>query len=382
VARLFGRKGQLNVVVKPSGEPALLDVGDNPFEFGCDVPVRDVRARAMVTVGLYGQPLGNRQRSGDVKWEEMAREVDAPRQIIALDGLQNRWTTVSRDAGKRTILDFELVVHSVSTTASPHDAPGALVIDSFDDPATFADSPGNDYLQYVRSSSRSGFATSEGVTHELGVERRSKKYGKGSLRYVAKGTHGGGWSARGRHFAKPLDLNGHTHIGFWIKGDGLGETLYFQFRDSKGAHFDMKTAITFTGWRFVDFELQKRDFDFAAIEYLILYYNSLPANQSVACQVDAMRAYSVAATVRDPALTVGRRTVMFPTELRTGDVLAYDGATRRCEIRRGGERIAVTLKGKVPKLKKGVNDLELVVRSGPEAKLAVTVQIMKRYDVR
>ena len=380
VARLFGRKGQLSAVVKPTGDTILLDDGDNMLEFSCDAPADGIRARAMVMVGLYGEPLPNLQKSSEVKWSEMSREIDPPRQIIALDGVQNRWTTVSRDSGKRTRLDFELVVHSVSTAAKPHDSPDALVIDSFDDPATFADSADNKYLQYVRSSARSGFATSEGVTHEMAVERRSKKFGKGSLRYTAKGTGAGGWSARGRHFPKHLDLTAYSHIGFWIKGDGLGETLYFQLRDRKGVHFDMKTAIAFTGWRFVSFELQKRDFDFGAIEYLILYYNSLPANQAASCQVDAMRAYSATATVRDPALKVGRRTLTFPTELHSGDVLAYHGATGTCEVRRrGAKRIAVTPQGKPLILKKGLNKLELTVRTEPDANLALTAQVMKRY---
>ena len=381
-ARLFGRKGQLSAVVRPTGNAILLDDGENTLEFSCDAPADDIRARAMVTVGLYGEVLPNLQKSNEVKWSEMSREIDLPRQIIALDGVQNCWTTVSRDSGQRATLDFELVVHSVSTAAQPHESPDALVIDSFDDPATFADTPDNNYLQYVRSSARSGFATSEGVTHEMAIERRSKKFGQGSLRYTAKAGGAGGWSARGRHFATHLDLNSYSHIGFWIKGDGLGETLYFQLRDSKGAHFDMKTAITFTGWRFVNFELRKRDVDFAAIEYLILYYNSLPGNQAASCQVDAMRAYSAATTVRDPELAVGGRALAFPTELRSGDVLAYHGATGTCEVRRGAQRIAVTPKGKPFILKKGVNKLELTVRTEADANLALTAQIMKRYRPR
>ena len=382
VARLFGRNGQLCEVVQPAGDAILLDTGENTFAFSCDAPEAGVRARAMVTVGQYGEILPNQQKSSEVKWAEMSREVDLPRQIIALDDVQNRWTTISRDSGKRTTLDFELVVHSVSAAAQPHESPDALVIDSFDDPATFADTPDNNYLQYVRSSARSGFATSEGVTHEMTLERRSKKFGIGSIRYTAKATRAGGWSARGRHFAKHLDLTSTTHIGFWIKGDGLGETLYFQLRDAKGAHFDMKTAITFTGWRFASFPLQKRDFDFAAVEYLILYYNSLPGTQSASCQVDAMRAYSATASVRDPALNVGRRTLTFPTGLRSGDVLAYRGATGSCEVRRGAERISVTPKGKSLTLKKGVNELTLTARTEPGASLALTAQISKRYGPR
>ena len=379
VARLFGRKGHLTAVVKPTGNDIQLDTGESALEFSCDASVAGVRARAMVTVGLYGQALPNRQKSTGVKWSEMSREIDLPRQIIALDGVQNRWTTISRDSGKRTALDFELVVHSVSTAAQPHESPDALVIDSFDDPTTFADTPDNNYLQYVRSSARSGFATSEGVTHELAVERRSKKFGKGSIRYTAKGARAGGWSARGRRFSTRLNLTPYSHIGFWIKGDALGETLYFQLRDGRGAHFDMKTAVTFTGWRFVSFGLQKPAFDFSAIEYLILYYNSLPANQAASCQVDAMRAYSAGATVGDPVLRLERRTLAFPTDLRSGDVLAYRGATGTCEVRRGAQRIVVNPKGKALMLKKGVNKLELTARTEPGASLALTAQVIKRY---
>ncbi|MCK5805182.1 MAG: hypothetical protein KAI66_20295, partial [Lentisphaeria bacterium] len=172
VGRLFARKGRLLEVVEPQGGEIRLVEGENALAFSCDKPEAKVRARAMVTVGLYGVPLKNKQNAADVKWSEMARDIDAPRQIIALDGRQNRWTTVSREPGKRATLDVELIVQSVSTAAKPHELPNALVIDSFDDPDTFADSADNKYLQYVRSGSRSGFATSEGVTHGMSVERR------------------------------------------------------------------------------------------------------------------------------------------------------------------------------------------------------------------
>ncbi|NOY81079.1 MAG: hypothetical protein GXP31_08750 [Kiritimatiellaeota bacterium] len=381
-ARLFGRQGRLLEVVKPEGDRIRLMPGKNTVEFSCNAPEANVRARAMVTVGLFGDPLKNRRNAREVKWAEMAREIDAPRQIIAMDGAQNRWTTVSREAGKRVTLDFELIVQSVTTTTRPHESSNALVIDSFDDLATFANSPDNNYLQYVVSGERSGVPTAEGVVHELTVERRSKKFGIGSFRYTAKARNGGGWCARGRRFAKPLDLTGQSRIGFWIRGDGLGETLYFQLRDAKGAHFDMKTPVTFTGWRFVSFELRKQNFDFSAVEYLILYYNGLPPGREVNCQVDAMHAYRAAATFRDPALRVGRRKLIFPIALRSGDVLEYTGATGACEVRRGAERIAVAPRGKSPKLKRGINKLELTAATDPGADIALTVQVMKRYRTK
>ncbi|WP_171479215.1 hypothetical protein, partial [Acinetobacter baumannii] len=80
---------------------------------------------------------------------------------------------------------------------------------------------------------------------------------------------------------KPVDLSRCTDIGFLIHGDGAGETFYIQLRDTSGAHFDMKTVVDFTGWKYLQFPLAGAGLNLSKIEYLILYYNNLPAGRRV-----------------------------------------------------------------------------------------------------
>jgi hypothetical protein len=381
IGRLFGRQGELRAVVRPEGDSISLAPGTNEVAFGCDVPEQGLRSRAMVTLGRFGEPMKNSRPTADVKWDEMAREVDLPQQILALDGEQNRWTTIVR--GSHAIAPaFELTVHRVTPPEQPYESPDAQVIDTFDDLDTFEDSPTNAYLKYVRSGARVGFATSEGVTHDLTLSTESRKAGAGAFLYTARSDRPGGWSARGRRFEPLLELQDKSHIGFWIEGDGRGETLYFQLRDTKGAHVDMKTVVNFTGWRLVHFELAKPDFDFGAVEYLILYYNNLPANQTVACRVDEMRAYSVTESLKDPRMTSGGRTLTFPIELHAGDILSYAGPRGPCDVRRGAERIAVSPRGGPLLLQPGTNDLVFDADAGPGVGIAVTAQLIKEYGGR
>jgi len=151
--------------------------------------------------------------------------------------------------------------------------------------------------------------------------------------YTATNSVGpGGWCAKGKRFAQPLDLSDREAIAFWLRGDGKRETLRFQFRDTKGTPADWLVPIDFTGWRLQVLRTADRpDFDWAKTEYVILYFNDIPANTTVSLGFDDVKAFAKLrpppALVR-PELRVNDQVLALPVNLATGQALTIDDLGR------------------------------------------------------
>ncbi|MDD4018082.1 MAG: hypothetical protein PHV28_09055 [Kiritimatiellae bacterium] len=76
-------------------------------------------------------------------------------------------------------------------------------------------------------------------------------------------TRRGAWASYAWTTERPYrDAKGMAAYGFWIKGDGKGETLCFQLgcgREYSGALSDHYVKIDFTGWRHMDLLTRERD---------------------------------------------------------------------------------------------------------------------------
>ena len=377
--KLYGPQGEALADVTPQGDAPLLTTGDNEVRFACE-PEPGVNPRAYVSVISQGEPLRGMNKPDRIRWELLRREDDDPRAIGALDGVQNQWDVLCRPDAKNAKLEAEICLDSVGEPGSLYGNPTALPLEPFDNLDAFADTPANKYVKYVESGPYKGVATAPGVTHELALSSDGVKQGKTSARYTATSEQPGGWSARGKRFEPPLDLSDRTHVGFLIHGDNNGEILYLQLRDTKGAWHDMKVGIGFTGWKYREFPLTGAACDLSKIEYLIVYYNGLPAAKTCTCYLDDIRALRDPTILRNPSLTVGGAKLVFPTSLRPGERLVYKDL-KDCEVYGADGKLVAEVKptGKPLTLNPGKNRVVLDLDTGNATPLRLRVKTTKVY---
>jgi len=133
----------------------------------------------------------------------------------------------------------------------------------------------------------------KGVSHTFEPETEQVKQGRRAARFSAKSelSDASGWSVRGRLFSPPVNLTGLAAVKAWVYGDGKGEQLKVQLHDGRGGYRDDYVAIDFTGWREVTCTAPAlENVALSHVTHLSFYYNGLPANSSVACLVDDVRA--------------------------------------------------------------------------------------------
>ncbi|MDX9978870.1 MAG: LamG-like jellyroll fold domain-containing protein [Lentisphaeria bacterium] len=360
-------EGGVGTVRDPRGEivdtftlPAnwpLLKAGDNSFALSAST-TEGYRARAEVTVFSLGEPAGERNPSDRVDWSRLAREYVRPRTLAGSEPAV--WEVHVRPEAASAGLEVDLELSGNLGIPEWHDRPGNVVVEGCDDPAGFELSAVNQYSRYAYDSSTQGVPAKPGVSHELAVETAVSKTGR-ALRYTATSQRGdnGGWAAKGRRFDPPLDASGAKGLGFWLHGDGKGETFKVQLRDVEGKWHDMNTRVDFTGWRYIAFAWERLQLDPRRIEYLIFYYNSIPGGATVACVVDDVRVLHSTVRIAGPVLEVNGTRVALPVEMGSGDRLFVTPAA--CVVRSPGEERRVALPVALPELKPGRNQVRLLL---------------------
>jgi hypothetical protein len=144
-----------------------------------------------------------------------------------------------------------------------------------------------------------------------------------------------------------------------LHGDGNGHYFKIQLRDTKGNWQDMVTHVDFLGWRYVEFELGAgADIDLSKIEYIILYFNNIPAGKTVTCYVDDLRALPERESLRNPIIRAGGKSITFPVSLAPGDRLRCRENNQYEVITRDGTvSQTARLSASLPPLKRGINSL-------------------------
>jgi len=377
--RLFGPQGEELAQVTLTGPLPTLVPGDNVLAFSCSAP-GGLNPRARVSVGAAGEPMRGTNPPERVRERFLSREEDAPRLVRALDGVQNQWDVICRPTPQGATLEAEIAVEAIGEPGSLYADPRALTVAAADDLAGFADQPANQYLKYVVSGALKGVSAAPGVSHELGLSPEAMREGRRCLRYQAASEKAGGWSARGKRFDPPLDLSAFTHIGFPIHGDGNGEVLYLQLRDAKGGNHDMKVGIGFEGWKYREFSLAGTTCDLSAIEYLIVYYNGLPAGKTCVCHLGDVRALRDASQLQNPSLTVAGSTLTFPVAIPAGSRLVFRGMGDCAIYGPDGQRgRSVVPVGAAPALRGGRQRVTLGLADADAAKFQLRVKTTKVY---
>ena len=228
-------------------------------------------------------------------------------------------------------------------------------------------------------------ANQAGVTHQLDSVSEPSKAGAASGRFSATNStvnRRGAWARAGKAFEPPLNLAGHEALGVWVHGDGKGETLNLQLNSPAnlvsgiGEHY---IIVNFTGWRhfeliepdaerFTDYvwpyyggyNIYRESLHFPAIASMYLYYNNLLPNDTVACHLSPIRALPlIKANWRNPSLTIGGRTIVFPVEMESGSYLEFRSPTD-CRLYGANGALLTEVKpqGEVPVFNAGANRLE------------------------
>ncbi len=199
-----------------------------------------------------------------------------------------------------------------------------------------------------------------------------------------------------------LDINKNQALGVWIKGDGNGELLNIRIESPKhlssGARGDHFVKIDFTGWKYFELvEIESSEFSnyiwpdsgfyvydsfrhtvqFNNVDKIQLWYNNLPADREVNCQIGTIKALQmVPITVIDPEITAGEEKLTFKVKMESGMYLEFNSA-EDCKLygAKGEFLQDVKIEGTIPALKNGVNDISFKCSGtkGANARVQITM---------
>jgi hypothetical protein len=269
---------------------------------------------------------------GQGGWALYRAAYEEPRFVDRLDGRQNVWTLVNEQPVPCR-LGVEITRSAKEAPSADYDDPRGLTIESFDDVAAYAASERNQYGKFVEGSERqvtAGGVVRTGVSLGLAASTDGAQVGPRCAVFTARNAgRPEGWGGIGRRFAAALDLSAYQALGLWIHGDGNGELIRVQLRDTQGRHADWLPAMNYTGWRLHVLPMDRTTlFDWSGVEYLLFYFNSIPAEATVEVRLDDLRALPVLLPVRPlraPSLAIGEQRVTYDVTLQPRQGLTDEG---------------------------------------------------------
>ncbi len=411
--RHFEPNGGLMADVSPEGR-LRLSHGDNRARFLSDTG-ESASPRAELTLAVRGEALHNERKvaspigpepaqgmsllpdgSGGLRLTQGLYELvgrESSHTIVAFDGKSNRWTVENPTSvackgaiaiGRGGQTGTQNGGHGVDYDAD-YDDPKALLLERFDDLAPYEMSTTNQFERYVIGGGKQllpcGPVRAD-VTQTFRTATDDARAGTSSAVYTAVNSGAaGGWCAKGKRFTPPLDLSRHEGIAFWLHGDAKKETLRFQFRDVAGASADWLIPIDFTGWRLMVLRAADApNFDWGKVEYVIFYFNNIPAQTSVTMKLDDLKAV---ARLRAPSplsgllLKANGQTLRIPADLGPREWAITDGAGM-CSVWKGLKRErSLPAPESTFRLQPGANQFELLCNTSQTMPRNVTVRVIR-----
>ncbi|MFH1918481.1 MAG: hypothetical protein ABIP48_01145 [Planctomycetota bacterium] len=188
-------------------------------------------------------------------------------------------------------------------------------------------------------------------------------------------------------------------LGVWVHGDGQGEVLNVQLRAANGGYRDHYIDVDFTGWKYCQlarpetdrvFEFDAgysrkhtvRHFQYDRIGSIFLRFNSIPAKSEVRCLIGPIKALREKwHPVKNPAIEVGGRKIVFPYQLETEHYLEFDGAEEARVFDREGQEIRrIKPQGKTPILARGKNHVTFSSEAALQPVPPVEISIIRIGD--
>lgn len=298
----------------------------------------------------------------------------------------DRWTFTNKHARQPLKLRIQTLL-----SAGPYDAPGNIPLAQFTDRREFPE----------RAAAGSIRASLEPSTEQAKVGTTSGRYTATNPDDARKGA----WSRIGRTFTPPLNLIGHEALGLWVHGDGKGEVLNLQLRSPShlspgiGDHY---IRMDFQGWRYFEliepegerygdyvwpygdpYAIYRENVHPASVEGLHLFYNNLAPKETATCYLSPIRALpTVSAKLRDPAVRVGGKRIVFPVEIASGSYLELRSPSDCKLYGPKGEVLSdVRPQGEVPVLESGENQVTLECEPSAGPTPLAHVWVMSEGDV-
>ncbi len=354
--RLYDERGNLVQWLHPTGETPVLLAGSNDATFTCEGS-SGFRTRAEVTILSRGIPLRGKRPDAEIDWSLLNRQYEAPRTICALDGHQNRWEIFCRPGSRQAGVSFELEVKKLGSPIDSYQSTSARALTDFERSELPAARTAS-IARYSLDSQPITTSCKTGVKQQLTRSTDIVRTGKTTLCYVATSLRddNGGWSVKSGPFQTPMDLSRFAAIGFWVHGDGNGQSLKLQLHDADGGWQDHYTKIDFQGWRYCHFSLGvPRLKTLSKITALNIYYNGIPAHKTVTCYIDEIRAIPATEPLEHLEITVAGQRILLPVALHEGDRLTLTSGGQCRVDRTSGAVDTVQLKSERIQLRPGKN---------------------------
>jgi len=296
----------------------------------------------------------------------------------------NSWSNIWQTNNKFDRQPLQLRIEALMS-AGPYASPENVTLADFSNAEDFSDR-----------------GAESGITVNLQPSAEQVKIGPVSGCYAASNAltkQQGTWTRVGKVFSPPLDLNQQQGMGVWVYGDGQGEVLNFQVRSPEhlaggiGEHY---VIIDFVGWRYIEliepegqryadyswpyggiYSIYRESVNYGQVEKLSLWYNNLPPNKTVKCYLSPIKGLSLMQVkLRQPAVTVGNKAMLFPVEIESGCYLEFHSMSDCKLYGPKGELISeVEPQGDVPILEAGENQVKFTggVSDNANARANVTV---------
>jgi hypothetical protein len=229
-----------------------------------------------------------------------------------------QWTLRVPQGPARVGVQIHALPGPWSAPGPSYSAAEAVTLETFDDLASYLGGENTNVTEIAHGQAGS---TLEGVTQNLALSEDGKEGSRCAV-YSAQSSlsTNGGWTFIGKSFDPPLDISWHKAIGFWLRGDGNGGMFKLQLTDgSKAADFYITND--YTGWRYQQLTRSQPDpIDYKQVRRFNLYYNALPANTSVACAIDDVKALPEIdeRTLANPWIEIDGQRIACPGVLRDG----------------------------------------------------------------
>jgi hypothetical protein len=262
------------------------------------------------------------------------------------------------------------------------DDPNNVVLADLSQPGQFAGSP----------------RTAAGVTASLAATEEGGLFTAANSGKVPRRA---AWARLDRKFEACLNLKGREALGVWVEGDGGGQIIALRLESphhvSFGAVADRYITVDFTGrrrftlvetestrWNDYDwsdgkslYNVYRETIDFGSVESISVWYNNLPADRPTRCVIGPVKALPmVACTVKNPAVTINGKTLVFPVEMSSGSCLELNTSSDCVLYGPKGEVIAqVSPPGPIPMLSAGENRIQFSSEpsAGPAPRVRLTI---------
>ena len=290
--------------------------------------VRKLLCEPKLDFRLFGKP-------GD--WKLYRTTYETPRVVERLDGRQNVWA-ITNPRSTPCTLAVEITGGRRDLPCADYDHPQAAIVESFADAVPYqvaAESVTERLLGGTVKTRAAPGPARTGVTHALKTLEGASPTGRRCMEWSVKssGDHGG-WCAMGRRISPALDVKGCRALALWVHGDGFGEHLRLQFRDTAGHTAVWRIPIGFHGWRLCAYRTSADPkFDWSKVEYLLCWLERLSPGMSAAVRMADLKALPeahAAAPLTAPAIDVNGSKLVLPARIAAGQGLTAEEPSGVC----------------------------------------------------